>query len=130
MPGAETAFGKFLRCRREQRQLSLRELAVLSSVDHAYIHRLETGEKESPSSEIIERLIRPLKIEGREAEVFRILARIDAPQDLVDLVLSDDAIDVRDFESAAQIKYRGKARPKWKTVISQIRSVREAIERG
>ena len=108
----------------------MRELGLLSGVDHAYIHRLETGEKESPSAEIVERLIRPLKADERQAGILRILDEIDAPPDLVDLVLSDETIDLRDFQSAAQIKYRGKARPKWDQVINDIRNVREAIEGG
>ncbi len=130
VPGSENAFGRFLRRLREGRNLSLRDLGLLSGVDHAYIHRLETGEKEAPSAEIVGRLIRHLKADDRQAGVLRILAEVDAPQDLVDLVLSDQTIDLRDFQSAAQIKYRGKARPKWDRVIKEIRGVRDIIERG
>ena len=41
----ESALGFLIRFLREQRGLSLRELGRLAGVDHAYIHRLETGEK-------------------------------------------------------------------------------------
>ena len=37
------ALGSVLRALREKRGLSLRELGQLAEVDHAYIHRLETG---------------------------------------------------------------------------------------
>jgi len=130
VPDRENSFGRILKRFREQRGLSLRELGLLSDVDHAYIHRLETGEKETPSSDVVERLIRSLKVDERQAKVTKTLVKIDAPQDLVDLVLSDKGIDLRDFESAALIKYRGRARPKWREVIEQIRTLREAIESG
>jgi|HubBroStandDraft_6_1064221.scaffolds.fasta_scaffold918520_1 transcriptional regulator with XRE-family HTH domain len=130
MPDRENSFGRLLGRLRERRALSLRELGLISGVDHAYIHRLETGEKESPSVDIVDRLVRHLKTGEREAAVLRILREIDAPQDLVDFVLSEKSIDLRDFQSAAQIRFRGKARPKWGEVISHIRTAREAIERG
>ncbi|MGH9772692.1 MAG: helix-turn-helix domain-containing protein [Candidatus Acidiferrales bacterium] len=130
MPDQGNSFGRLLGHLRERRGLSLRELGMISGVDHAYIHRLETGEKESPSKEIVERLVRHLKPEDREAAVLRILSEVDAPQDLVDLVLSEEFIDLRDFQSAAQMNYRGKARPKWSEVIGHIRTARKAIERG
>lgn len=130
MPDRDNSFGKLLEHLRDRRGLSLRELSLISGVDHAYIHRLETGEKESPSEEVVDRLVRHLKAEKRQAAVLKILREIDAPQDLVDFVLSDESIDLRDFQSAAQMSYRGKARPKWGEVISHIRTAREAIERG
>src|SRR5947209_676978 len=130
MPVRENSFGKLLRRLRDARGLSLRELGLLSSVDYGYIQRLETGEKESPSREIVDRLIRHLKATEREAAILRILSALDAPQDLVDLVLADQSFDLRDFQSAAQLKYRGKARSKWAEVMGHIRAAREAIERG
>ena len=45
MPPQQTSFGILLARLRERRDLSLRELGLISGVDHAYIHRLETGEK-------------------------------------------------------------------------------------
>jgi HTH-type transcriptional regulator, competence development regulator len=105
-------------------------LGLLSSVDYAYIQRLETGEKESPSREIVDRLVRHLKPTEREAAILRILSGVEAPQDLVDFVLADKSVDLRDFHSAAQLKYRGKARAKWAEVIGHIRAAREAIEGG
>jgi len=41
-----------LRLFREERTLSLRELSTLSGVDHAYIHRLESGDKTAPSPDV------------------------------------------------------------------------------
>jgi transcriptional regulator with XRE-family HTH domain len=55
-------FGAALSYFREERTLSLRELGTLSGVDHAYIHRLEGGDKAAPSAEILEKLVRALKL--------------------------------------------------------------------
>ena len=52
----ETGLGVLLQHLREKRGLSLRELGQLSGVDHAYIYRLETGEKEAPSEEVVSKL--------------------------------------------------------------------------
>jgi transcriptional regulator with XRE-family HTH domain len=130
VPSPQTSFGILLARLRERRGLSLRELGTISGVDHAYIHRLETGEKGAPSKDIVDRLVRHLKTGEREASVLKILSEIDAPPDLVDVVLTDFSIDLRDFQSAALMKYRGKARPKWPDVLRHIRTAREAIEGG
>jgi HTH-type transcriptional regulator, competence development regulator len=130
MPVRENSFGRLLRRLREARGLSLRELGVLSAVDHAYIQRLETGERESPSLDILDRLVRHLKADEREGAILKVLPNLEAPQDLVDFVLADKSVDLRDFQSAAQLKYRGRARAKWAEVIGHIRAARQAIERG
>jgi transcriptional regulator with XRE-family HTH domain len=130
MPGPLTSFGNLLARLRGRRGLSLRELGTISGVDHAYIHRLETGEKGAPSKDIVERLIRHLKPDEREASVLRILWEVEVSSDLVELVLADHSIDLRDFQSAALMRYRGKARPKWPEVLRHIRTAREAIEGG
>ena len=51
-------FGLCLKELRSRASLSLRELGKLAAVDHAYLHRLETGSKHHPSDEIIRRLHR------------------------------------------------------------------------
>ena len=71
---AQPAFGLLLQRLREERRLSLRELGQLAEIDHAYIYRLENGQKESPSEEALTKLIRALKAPKREAEMLRYLA--------------------------------------------------------
>ena len=61
--------GFLLQHLRERRGLSLRELGQLAQTDHAYIYRLEQGEKGAPSEDVLLRLIRALKAERREAEL-------------------------------------------------------------
>src|SRR5205823_3947672 len=50
---AQPAFGLLLESLREERGLSLRELGQLADIDHAYIYRLEAGDKESPSEDAL-----------------------------------------------------------------------------
>ena len=53
----ELALGIWLKDLRGRRDLSLREVAERSKVDHAYIFRLETGAKEAPSEDVIDKLV-------------------------------------------------------------------------
>src|SRR5574341_2186478 len=125
-------FGDFLQRLRGERKLCFRELGQLSEVDHAYIHRLETGEKEAPSEDVVNRLIRVLKPGERKARILRFLLSRIVDEDLLDEVLDDPQISIDDFESAAQMSFRGRpsGREGWRRVLSQIRTMREQLERG
>src|SRR5207245_674309 len=114
---------------REGRRLSLREVSQLSGLDHAYVHRLETGEKEAPSDETLVRLFRALKPTKRQERILRFLVGRDVALDLVDpLIVDDPEIAVEDFESATQMSFRGKAptgTEEWRKTIEKIRKLRE-----
>jgi len=128
---AQSALGALLRRLREERRLSLRELSQLSEVDHAYISRLETGEKESPSEDVVGKLIKVLKPSESVGRILRFLAQ--APETdpmLVDLIWDDPTIDPELFQSAAGMRFRGNTRPDWKRVIQKIRKLREDMEGG
>jgi len=119
---AQPAFGFLLQRLREGRRLSLRELGQLADVDHAYIYRLETGDKESPSEEVRSKLIRALKATKREADMLRYLA--EHPQtdpDLVAHALADASVTFEEFCSAAGVAYRGTGRPDYPNLIERIR---------
>lgn len=119
---AQTGLGVALRTLRERRTLSLREMAQLSSVDHAYVHRLETGEKTSPSPELIGKLLKVLKPAERDAEIVKWLVdHADADAELVDYVLSHPDITVDIFAAAAGVRHRGNARPDPATLITRIK---------
>src|SRR5438477_6583656 len=62
----QPGLGAALRKLRERRTLSIRELGRLADVDHAYIYRLEQGEKTSPSAELIATLLSVLKANPRD----------------------------------------------------------------
>lgn len=119
---AQTGLGMALRSLRARRTLSLREMSQLSTVDHAYVHRLETGEKTSPTQELVAKLLKVLKATERDAELVRWLVdHPDADPGLVEYVLADQSIEVEVFSAAAGIRHRGTARPDPATLISRIR---------
>ena len=120
----QPSFGFLLRHLREERGLSLREFAQLADVDHAYIYRLETGSKESPSDEVILKFIRALKAGKREAEMLRYLAKHpETDTALVAHVLTDATVTYEIFSSAASMAYRGTGRPDYPKLIARVRRI-------
>src|ERR1019366_4735059 len=114
----QPGLGLLLQHLREERGLSLRELAQLAEVDHAYIYRLEAGDKESPSDEILSRLIRALKVGRREANVLRYLAEhSETDAALVRHFLEDKTITYEIFTSAAGAAFRCTVRPDYPKLI-------------
>jgi HTH-type transcriptional regulator, competence development regulator len=121
---AQPAFGFLLQRLREQRGLSLRELAQLAGIDHAYIYRLETGDKESPSEEVLTKLARALKAGKREADMLRYLAdhpHVDAG--LVAYALADVTVTIEEFSSVAGVAFRGTGRPDYPKLIERVRRI-------
>jgi transcriptional regulator with XRE-family HTH domain len=116
------ALGSVLRALRERRGLSLRELGQLAEVDHAYIHRLETGAKESPSEEVLGKLTRALKPEKRETQILRYVAEhLDTDAGLVIHVLEDQSVTYDEFAGAASMAFRGSGRPDYKKMVERVR---------
>lgn len=121
---AQPAFGLLLQRLREERRLSLRELRQLAEIDHAYIYRLENGEKESPSEEVLTKLIRALKAPKREADMLRYLAaHPQVDPGLVEHVLTDPTVTIEEFSAAAGMTYRGTGRPEYSRQIERIRRI-------
>lgn len=118
---AQTGLGVALKTLRERRTLSLREIGQLSSVDHAYVHRLESGEKTNPSPDLAEKLIRVLKPSERDASLIMWLVdHADTDPRLVEFVLQDPSISIDIFSAAAGVRHRGNARPDPATLIARI----------
>jgi transcriptional regulator with XRE-family HTH domain len=123
---AQTGLGVALRKLRERRTLSLREVSQLSNVDHAYVHRLETGEKTSPSEELVGKLLKVFKPSQREADIVKWLSdHSDADPDLVTFALDDETVGIELFSAAAGIRHRGTARPDPATLIARVRKALE-----
>ena len=121
---AQPALGLLLQKLREGRGLSLRDLALLADTDHAYIYRLETGDKEAPSEEVLSRLIRALKAGKREAEMLRYVAgHTETDAGLVGYVLQDATVSIEVFSAAAGAVYRGNVRPDYPTLIDRVRRI-------
>jgi transcriptional regulator with XRE-family HTH domain len=119
-------FGSALRHFREGRTLSLRELSTLSGVDHAYIHRLESGDKTAPSPDVLERLARGLKLTVHKRRMMELLTTTESMDShLFQLALeAPDQFDL--VKAAARMSFRG-ARPEskadWQEKLNQIAEV-------
>lgn len=121
---AQAALGFLLRNLREERGLSLRELAQLAEIDHAYVHRLETGARESPSEEVLSKLVRALKAPKREAEMLRYLAaHTETDPGFVAHARQDASVTFDEFSSAAGMAFRGPGRPDYSTRIQRVRRI-------
>ena len=119
----QSALGVVLEHLRELRGFSLRDLADLSKVDHAYIYRLEKGEKESPSDEVLSRLIRPLKAPARDAQMLRYLAEhSETDPDLAKHVVADPTISFEVFAMVAGAAHRG-TKPDYGKLIARARAI-------
>jgi transcriptional regulator with XRE-family HTH domain len=119
----QTALGVLLEHLRELRGFSLRDLADLSKVDHAYIYRLEKGDKECPSDEVLSKLIRPLKAPARDADMLRYLAEhTETDPGLVKHVMTDATISYQVFAMVAGAAHRG-AKPDYTKLIARARAI-------
>lgn len=117
-----SALGVLLRHLREERRFSLRELAQFAEVDHAYVYRLETGEKESPSEEVLSRLIKVLKPDARHLEMLRFLAgNPGVDPALTEYVMKEPTVTFDEFVPAATVRHRGNVRPDPATLIERVR---------
>lgn len=122
----DTALGILLRDLRRERALNLRELAQLAGVDHAYIQRLETGTKSSPSDEVLGKLAKALRAPKREAEMLSYLARnLDTPTLLVEFARGDPSVTFFEFRGIATTVHRGNARPGYATILKRLRTLWE-----
>ncbi|MGP1716458.1 MAG: helix-turn-helix domain-containing protein [Methylophilus sp.] len=116
-----TGLGLALKRFRETRTFSVREFGTLSGIDHAYIYRLETGEKTNPSEDVIEKLLKYLKPPTRDAFIIKWLANNpDTDPELVEYVLNNPSVSFDIFVGAAGIRHRGTTRPDPETLINKV----------
>lgn len=127
---AESALGRLLRKLREDHDFSLREVANRAGVDHAYVYRLETGDKEAPSEEVLAKLIGALKPTQRDADLLRFVASHPvSAMGLVDFTASDQSVTVDEFNMLTTVVSRG-ARPDYVTSLARIRRLMREEEDG
>ena len=124
---AQSGLGLLLQKLREIRDLSTRELGQLADVDHAYIYRLEKGEKQSPSEDVLARLLRVLKPEPREVEMAKFMDSNEVNPDWVEHFLGTD-LTAEMFEMGASMRHRGGARPDMATIEARVRKAFEDDE--
>ena len=125
---AQSGLGLLLRTLREIRGLSSRELGVLAEIDHTYIYRLETGEKQSPSEDYLARLLRVLKAQPREIEMAQYMMKNEVNPDWVGHVMTTD-MTAEMFEMGASMRHRGGARPDMSAIETRVRRAFEEDEK-
>lgn len=116
-----SALGIWLKGLRDRRELSLRDLAQRSGVDHAYISRLETGAKESPSDEVIDKLVSALTASKRDAKILRIfVSQPVADAGLAEFVRADSSVTPDELSMLTTVVNRG-ACADYATSLARIR---------
>jgi HTH-type transcriptional regulator, competence development regulator len=125
-------FGGYVGRLRNEKGLSYRQLGQLTDIDHAYIYRLEGGEKKDPSDDIVNSLIRVLNPGKRKTRILRFLLSTPVDEYLLGQVLEDPEISLDDFESAAQMSApdRPSGKEAWGCILTQVRSIREKLKGG
>lgn len=81
----DTPLGRLLRSRREELDLSVREVAVAADITHTYVGNLEKGKNELPSRQVLAGLARVLDIPELElaAAAYQIQLPAKSPQELL-----------------------------------------------
>lgn len=99
----------FIASMRERKELSFRDLEKRAGdLDHAYIWRLEKGDRAAPSEDVVVRLSHALELDKRESDVFRLLAKsVTIENALYLLMLERKDIPWEDFEDVATMSFRG-----------------------
>lgn len=119
---SQTGLGIALKMLRERRTFSLREVTQLSDIDHAYVYRLEIGEKTNPSIDIVEKLLKVLKPADRDVQMVKwLVEHSDTSPELVEYVLNDPSIELDVFTIAAGAGYRSSNRPDPATLIARVK---------
>lgn len=117
----DSALGVWLKGLRDDRGWSLREVAQRADIDHAYVYRLETGAKESPSGEVTDKLIVALTPSPRDIEILRFLAaHPNVDPRLAEFARRDASVSPQEFHMLTTVVNRG-ARADYATSLARIR---------
>jgi transcriptional regulator with XRE-family HTH domain len=114
---------------RERRELSLRDLAVLAEVDHAYISKIERGDKEPPPEETFARLSRHLKPTAHELALLKFLHVNNAVDPALAMqALSDPEVTPDIMAIAVSVVHRGAGRPTPTQWLERAKKAKRAME--
>lgn len=119
-------FGVFLKEKRQQKNISLRELSSKADVSHTYILKIENGSKPPPSDEVLIRLAKGLNLDDESAEIFFDLAakykRINddknfyIPADISEYLISEEKANAL-LRKASKLGYSNEF---WNEILKQI----------
>jgi transcriptional regulator with XRE-family HTH domain len=126
----DSPLGYWLKGLREDRDLTLRDVAQRGDVDHAYVYRLETGAKEAPSDDVVNKLVGALTPSARDIEILRFLAsHSNVDINLVEFVRKDKGVLFDEFHMLTTVVNRG-ARPDYATSLARIRRIMQENDDG
>ena len=120
----------FIAQMRQKNQQSLRDIERMSGgLDHAYVWRLEKGDKGMPSAATIEKLVVALRLSAREAQVLRLLTKTPLEDSLCRLMLTREDLPWEDLAPVATLSLRG-GRPDteegWLRLVARLRDLQQA----
>jgi len=116
----------FIAQARERQGLTLRQLeSKADDLDHAYIWRLEQGDRDKPSVTVIEKLSKALQLDEREYKIFTLLAEREIDEALYHIMLSRRDIDWSYLEIAATISFRGQRPSSEEAWLNKIELIQE-----
>jgi len=85
----ESAFGRFLKEKRQLREITVRDMAEKSGVSAGYYSDIESGRRNPPDREILDKMITALNLSEGDRIIFYDLAgkaRSEAPPDLSEYI--------------------------------------------
>lgn len=116
---------EFIAQAREKNGLTLRQLQdKANNLDHAYISRLEKGERERPSEATIEKLAKALQLTKREHQIMALLAEREIDDNLYSLMTTRTDLAWSDLEPVATMSFRGQrpsSREDWLRIIDLLK---------
>lgn len=93
----ETGFSRFLKEKRRQREITVRDMAERSGVSAGYYSDFESGRRNPPDREILDNMIAVLKLSDEDRLTFYDLAgkaRSEAPPDLPEYINEHEKVRV------------------------------------
>lgn len=117
----------FIAQMRQKNQQSYRDIERLSGgLDHAYVWRLEKGDKGMPSAATIDKLSLALRLSTRQMQVFQLLTRTPIEDSLCRLMLAREDLPWEDFEPVATMSFRDNCpctEEGWLRLVEMVRSL-------
>jgi transcriptional regulator with XRE-family HTH domain len=116
----------FLAQARERHSLSYRSLEKRADdLSHAYIWRLEKGEKGAPSPATIQKLSTALQLSEREQKIFELLVNTSVDDVLYNLMMKRHDIPWEEFETVATMSFRGQRPSTEEQWVKRIEIIRD-----
>lgn len=120
-------FGEYLKQKRLDKEITLRDFAKLVDISPVYLCDLEKGRKAAPSMEVMQKMVSKLALNKEESERFYDLAALEQtaknpiPKDL-NAFLKDNRVIVSALRTAKDLDATDE---EWQDFIDKLRKSRE-----